>query len=118
MSRAEALANIFAGYLAHVAAGRADGLVPSSHQAIVHLNKGDIDAGWQNQAARLHDADALDPETARRMACDAAWRAVVMNDLDPEGVTASIRLAGARTAGRCLCAGPRAASRDATAPAG
>lgn len=94
LSRAEALANIFAGYLAQVAAGRADGLVPSSHQAIVHLDKADIDAGWQNQAARLHDADAIDPQTARRMACDAAWRAVVMNDLDPEGVTREHRLAG------------------------
>ena len=94
LSRAEALANVFAGYLSHVAGGRADGLVPSSHQAIVHLDKADVEAGWVNQAARLHDGDALDPETARRMACDAAWRAVITNDLDPEGVTREHRVAG------------------------
>ncbi|MEZ5136289.1 MAG: HNH endonuclease signature motif containing protein [Acidimicrobiales bacterium] len=78
---------MFAGYLLarRRRAGRwARAVVAPGDRA---LDKADVEAGWVNQAARLHDGDALDPETARRMACDAAWRAVITNDLDPEGVT-------------------------------
>ena len=94
LSRAEALANVFAGYQAAVAAGRADGVVPSSHQAIVHIDKAAVENGWTDRAAFLQDGDAIDATTARRMACDAAWRAVITEDLDPEGVTREKRLAG------------------------
>ena len=94
LSQAEALADVFAGHAAALAAGRSDGVVPTTHQAILHLDKAAIDAGWTDRAAHLQDGGAVDPAIAQRMACDAAWRAVITIDLDPEGVTREKRLAG------------------------